>query len=104
MDIREYLVDILLTVVLIISTLVLVTRFWQDLIIAVAAGLMILALGGLLLSLNIKMRNLERSVVIRERMLRTNLEEISKRMQDKYDMALSHLDELIAEFSRRAYR
>lgn len=104
MDIREYLVDILLTVVMIISTLVLVNRFWQDLIIAVAAGLMTLALGGLLLSLNIKMRHLERSVVIRERMLRTNLEEISSRMQDKYDMALSHLDELVAEMSRRAYK
>jgi hypothetical protein len=104
MDIREYLVDILLTVVMIIASIVLITRFWQDLIIAVAAGLMTLALGGLLLSLNIKMRHLERSVVIRERMLRTNLEEISTRMQDKYDMALSHLDELIGEFSRRAYR
>ena len=82
MDIREYLVDILLTVVMIGSTLVLVTRFWQDTIIAVAASLMTLALGGLLLSLNIKMRHLERSVLIRERMLRTNLEEISSRMQD----------------------
>lgn len=104
MDIREYLVDVLLTVVMIVSTLVLVNRFWQDLIIAVAAGLMIIALGGLLLSLNIKMRHLEKSVVIRERMLRSNLEEISNRMQNKYDMALSHLDELIAEFSRRVYR
>jgi predicted signal transduction protein with EAL and GGDEF domain len=104
MDIREYSFDILLTVVMIVSTLVLITRFWQDIIIAVATGLMILALGGLLLSLNIKMRHLERSVVIRERLLRTNLEEISGRMQDKYDMALSHLDELIGEFSKRAYK
>ncbi|HPD76125.1 MAG TPA: hypothetical protein PKZ65_08715 [Methanoregulaceae archaeon] len=104
MDIRKYLVDILLTIVMIVSMLVLVNRFWQDLIIAVAAGLMILSLGGLLLSLNIKMRNLERNVVIRERMLRSNLEEISNRMQNKYDMALSHLDELVAEISRRAYR
>jgi len=104
MDIRDNLVDILLTVVMIVSTLVLVNRFWQDLIIAVAAGLMIISLGGLLLSLNSKMRRLERSVVLRERMLRSNLEEISNRMQGKYDMALSHLDELIAEFSRRAYR
>jgi uncharacterized protein YneF (UPF0154 family) len=104
MDIREYAVDILLTIVMIVSTLVLITRFWQDLIITVAAALMMLSLGGLFLSNQIKMRNLERSVVIRERMLRTNLEEISSRMQDKYDMALSHLDELVAELSRRAYR
>jgi hypothetical protein len=104
MDIREYIVDILLTVVMIVSTLVLITRFWQDLIITVAAALMMLSLGGLFLSNQVKMRNLERSVVIRERMLRTNLEEISGRMQDKYDMALTHLDELVAELSRRAYR
>jgi hypothetical protein len=104
MDIREYAVDILLTIVMIVSTLVLITRFWQDLIITVAAALMMLSLGGLFLSNQIKMRNLERSVVIRERMLRTNLEEISGRMQDKYDMALTHLDELVAELSRRAYR
>jgi hypothetical protein len=104
MDIREYTVDILLTIVMIVSTLILITRFWQDLIITVAAALMMLSLGGLFLSNQIKMRNLERSVVIRERMLRTNLEEISGRMQDKYDMALTHLDELVAELSRRAYR
>ena len=104
MDIREYLVDILLTVVMIVYSLVLISLLWNDLMIAVAACLMTLALGGLLLSLNIKMRHLERSIVIRERMLRTNLEEISTRMQDKYDMALSHLDELIGEFSKRAYK
>jgi predicted signal transduction protein with EAL and GGDEF domain len=104
MDIREYLADILLTVVMIVSTLVLITQIRQDLIIAVAATLMMLSLGGLFLSHQIKMRNLERSVVLRERLLRSNLEEISGRMQEKYDLALSHLDELIAEYSRRAYK
>jgi hypothetical protein len=43
-------------------------------------------------------------VIIRERMLRTNLEEISTRMVNKYDMAISHLDELVAELSKRAYK
>ena len=104
MDIREYSVDILLTVIMVISTLVLIVRFWQDITIAVAACLMMLSLGGLFLSLEIKVRNLEKSVIVRERMMRTNLEEISTRMVTKYDMAISHLDELIAEFSRRAYK
>jgi hypothetical protein len=104
MDIREYWVDILLTVVMVISTLVLILRFWQDLVIAVAASLMMLSIGGLFISMHVKVRNLERSVVIRERMLRTNLEEISNRMLEKYDMALSHLDELVSELTRRAYK
>lgn len=104
MEIREYAIDFLLTIILVISTLVLILRFWRDLTTAIAAGLMILSLGGLFLSMQVKMHRLEQSIVTRERMLRTNLEEISSRMEQKYDMSITHLDELIAEFSRRAYR
>jgi hypothetical protein len=104
MDIREYSIDIILTVIMVVSTVVLILRFWQDFAIAVAACLMMLSLGGLFLSMHIKVRHLEQSVITRERMLRTNLEEISTRMVEKYDMALSHLDELIAEYSKRAYK
>jgi len=103
MEIREYAFDIL-TIVLVVSTLFLILRFWQDLTIAVAACLMMLSLGGLFLSMQVKVRRLEQSVIVRERMLRTNLEEISGRMVQKYDMAISHLDELVAELSKRAYR
>ncbi|OPY38682.1 MAG: hypothetical protein A4E35_00466 [Methanoregula sp. PtaU1.Bin051] len=104
MEIREYILDILLTVVMIISTLVLILRFWQDLTIAVAATLMMLSLGGLFLSLQVKVRKLEKSVVSRERMLRSNLEEMAKRMAIKHDMAISHLNELVGEYSKRVYR
>ncbi len=104
MELREYWIDILLTIVMVVSTLVLILRFWQDITIAIAAALMMLSIGGLFLSLQIKMRHLEESVIARERMLRTNLEEISTRMVDKYDLAISHLDELVAEISRRAYK
>ena len=103
-NLRKYLIDILLTIVMIISTLVLILRFWQDLTIAIAAVLMMLSLGGLFLSLQIKVRRLEQSVISRERMLRTNLEEISNRMAQKYDMAITHLDELVTEMSKRAYK
>jgi hypothetical protein len=104
MDIRDYLVDILLTVVMVISTLVLILRFWQDLTIAFAASFMVLSLGGLFISMQIKVHNLENSVITRERILRTNLEEISDRMVEKYDQAISHLDELNAEYAKRAYK
>lgn len=104
MELREYWIDIVLTVVMVVSTLVLILRFWQDVTIAIAAALMMLSIGGLFLSLQIKMRHLEQSVVARERMMRTNLEEISTRMADKYDMAVSHLDDLVTELSKRAYK
>ena len=104
MDIPEYLPDILLTAVMVISTIFLILRFWQDLTIAVAAALMMLALGGLFLSLQIKVRNLEKSLITRERMLRTNLEEISAHMNEKYDKTTGRLEDLVGELSKRAYK
>jgi hypothetical protein len=104
MDIPEYLPDIILTAVMVVSTLVLILRFWQDLIIAVAAALMALSLGGLFLSLEIKVRNLEKNVITRERMLRTNLEEISGTMTEKYDKNTAKLEDLVTELSKRAYK
>jgi hypothetical protein len=104
MELRKYSIDIILIVVMVISTLVLILRFWQDSTIALATALMMLSIGGLFLSLQIRMRTLEENAAARERLLRTNLEEISTRMVDKYDMAISHLDELVAELSRRAYK
>ena len=104
MEIREYATDIVLTIVMIISTLVLILRFWQDLTIAVAAVRMMLSLGGLFRSMQVKVRKIERSVVSRERMLRSNLEEMAKRMAQKHDMAISHLDDPVSEYSRRVYR
>ncbi|WP_292369700.1 hypothetical protein [Methanoregula sp. UBA64] len=104
MDIPEYLPDIILTAVMVVSTLVLILRFWQDIIIAVAAALMALSLGGLFLSLEIKVRNLEKNVITRERMLRTNLEEISGNMTEKYDKTTAKLEDLVTELSKRAYK
>jgi hypothetical protein len=104
MDIPEYLPDILLTAVMVISTLVLILRFWQDLTIAVAAALMMLSLGGLFLSLQIKVRNLEANVITRERMLRSNLEEISTHMTAEYDKTTTHLEDLVTELSKRVYK
>lgn len=104
MDIPEYLPDILLTAVMVISTLFLILRFWQDLTIAIAAALMMLSLGGLFLSLQIKVRNLEKNVITRERMLRSNLEEISTHMTAEYDKTTGHLEDLVSELSKRVYK
>ena len=98
MDIPEYSLISCSRPVMVISTLFLILRFWQDLTIAIAAVLMMLSLGGLFLSLQIKVRNLERSVVSRERMLRSNLEEISRPMTRSTTMTITHLDELIGEY------
>jgi hypothetical protein len=104
MEIRELIGDIVLTIVMVVSTIVLVMRFWQDLIIAVAATFMMLSLGGLLISLGMKIVSLEKSVAQRERTMRVNMEEMGKTMSARYDNTVSHIEEIVDGLSRRMYR
>ncbi|MDV2480502.1 hypothetical protein F8E02_00475 [Methanoculleus sp. Wushi-C6] len=104
MEIRELIGDIVLTIVMVVSTVVLVMRFWQDLVIAVAATFMMLSLGGLLISLGMKVVSLEKSVAQRERTMRVNMEEMGKTMSARYDNTVSHIEEIVDGLSRRMYR
>ncbi len=104
MEIRELIGDIVLTIVMVVSTVVLVMRFWQDLIIAVAATFMMLSLGGLLISLGMKVVSLEKSVAQRERTMRVNMEEMGKTMSAKYDNTVNHIEGVVDGLSRRMYR
>jgi len=104
MEIRELIGDIILTIVMVVSTVVLVMRFWQDLTIAVAATFMMLSLGGLLISLSMKIVSLERSIAQRERTMRVNMEEMGKTMSARYDNTVSHIEEIVDGLSRRMYR
>ncbi|MDN7025553.1 hypothetical protein FGU65_11740 [Methanoculleus sp. FWC-SCC1] len=104
MDIRELITDIVLTIVMVISTVVLVMRFWQDLILAVAATFMMLSLGGLIISLGMKIISLEQNVINRERTMRVNLEEMSNTMNTKYDNTVAHIEGIVDGLNRRMYR
>ncbi|RXE57303.1 hypothetical protein ABH15_04170 [Methanoculleus taiwanensis] len=104
MDIRELITDIILTIVMVISTVVLVMRFWQDLILAVAATFMMLSLGGLIISLGMKIISLEQNVINRERTMRVNLEEMATTMNAKYDNTVAHMEDIVDGLSRRMYR
>ena len=104
MDIREYLGDVILLVILVISTLVLVFNLNFDLIKSVAAALMMLSLGGLIFLVHWKVRLIEKSLANRERMVRLNMEEVAAKMAQKYDSHVSHIDGVVEEFSKRVYR
>ncbi len=104
MDIRDYARDIILIIILVIATLALVTRLWYDTTIALGAMLMVLSLGGLLLSQSIRIRSLERSIQVRDKAIRANLEEISAKMIQKYDASAAHLDDVVNELGKRIYR
>ena len=104
MDMREFSGDYILIFILVVSTLVFVTRFWSDPVTVTSAALIMLSLGGLFLWLHRKIRVIERSMQTRERMLRANMEEIAVKMAQKYDTTITHLDGVVDEFAKRAYR
>ncbi|HOT94356.1 MAG TPA: hypothetical protein PK089_04110 [Methanoregulaceae archaeon] len=104
MDLRDALPEFVLTIILVISTLVLVLRLWQDLTIAVSATLMMLSLGGLFLVFGAKITALSRTLVERERGIRMNLIETQEVLTRKYDETVEQIDAIVLDFQRRLYR
>jgi hypothetical protein len=104
MDLRDALPEFVLTIILVISTLVLVLRLWQDITIAVSATLMMLSLGGLFLIFGAKITALSRTLVDRERGIRLNLIETQEVLSGKYDETVAQIDAIIQDFQRRLYR
>jgi predicted membrane protein len=104
MDIREYLGDIILIIILAIST------WWffsllgaiPELIIAVLV--ILLSFAGLLLMIHYKIRRIEKQLTSRERMIKVSLEEISAKMTQKYDSSITRIEAIVEEVSRRVYR
>ncbi len=104
MDIREYLGDIILIIILAVSTwwfFSLLRATWE---ITLAALLVLLSLAGLLLLIHHKVRVIERNITNRERMIRVNLEEISAKMVQRYDSSIERIEDIVNEVSRRVYR
>jgi hypothetical protein len=104
MDLRDALPEFVLTIILVISTLVLVLRLWQDITIAVSATLMMLSLGGLFLLFGAKIAMLSRTLADRERSIRLNLIETQEVLAGKYDETVAQIDAIILDFQRRLYR
>ncbi len=104
MEIGEYIGDLILIAILVISTLVFITRLSQDPIVAAGAAVMMLSLGGLFIIVHARIRRVERVIGARDRVMKTNLEEIASKMAKKYDGSIAHFDGILEELSKRVYR
>jgi F0F1-type ATP synthase membrane subunit b/b' len=104
MDIREYLGDIILIIILAIST------WWffsllgavPELIIAVL--LIFLSFAGLLFIIHHKIRRIEKHITSRERMIKVSLEEISAKMAQRYDSSVGRIEAVVEEVTKKVYR
>jgi hypothetical protein len=104
MDIREYLGDIILIIILFASTyLFLVTLRASPALIAYGL-LMVLSIVGLFLILHHKIRTIELNITNRERMIRVSLEEISAKMAQRYESSIERIEGIVTEVAKRVYR
>jgi len=104
MDIREYLGDIILIIILCSSTYLSLgaIRAPPSLI---AYGLLIaISISGLFLIIHHKIRTIELNITNRERMVRVSLEEISVKMAQRYESSIERIEETVAEVAKRVYR
>ncbi|MDD1706649.1 MAG: hypothetical protein LUO81_00425 [Methanoregulaceae archaeon] len=104
MDIREYLWDIILIIILTVSTWWLFSLLRATTEVIIGFLLMILSFAGLLLIIHHKIRAIERNITNRERMISLNLEEISTKMAQRYDASIARIESIVEEVSRRVYR
>jgi hypothetical protein len=104
MDIREYLGDIILIIILCVSMYSLLATLHVQPGILLPSLLIVLSVGGLFLIIHHKLRVIEQNITNRERMIRVSLEEISEKMARRYDSSVDQIGEIVAEITRRVYR
>jgi len=104
MDIREYLWDIILIIILTVSTWWVFSLLRASTEVIIGFLLMVLSFAGLLLIIHHKIRAIERNITNRERMIGLNLEEISTKMVERYDASIARIESIVEEVSRRVYR
>ena len=104
MNVRDIIPEILLILLMAVSAIVVVSRLWQDAIISVGILLLILAFGGLILQVLIRLRRLEEQAIQRERMLRSNLEDLGRQLIAKQDITSQTVIEAVESIKMRMYR
>ncbi|HJJ30315.1 MAG: hypothetical protein Q7J08_05635 [Methanocorpusculum sp.] len=104
MNVRDIIPEILLILLMAVSAIVVVSRLWQDAIISIGILLLILAFGGLILQVLVRLRRLEEQAIQRERMLRSNLEDLGRQLIAKQDLTSQTVIEAVESIKMRMYR
>jgi ABC-type multidrug transport system fused ATPase/permease subunit len=104
MDIREYLGDIILIIILFASTYLLLAGLTASPALMAYGLLVVLSIAGLFLIIHHKIRTIELNITNRERMIRVSLEEISVKMAQRYESSIERIEGIVTEVAKRVYR
>ncbi|MCE5298494.1 MAG: hypothetical protein LLF84_06080 [Methanoregulaceae archaeon] len=104
MDIREYLGDIILIIILCASTYLFLATLRASPALLAYGLLIVLSIAGLFLIIHHKIRTIELNITNRERMIRVSLEEISAKMAQRYESSIERIEGIVTEVAKRVYR
>jgi hypothetical protein len=104
MDIREYLGDIILIIILCASTYLFLAGLTASKALMAYGLLVVFSIAGLFLIVHHKIRTIELNITNRERMIRISLEEISAKMARQYESSIERVEGIVAEVAKRVYR
>ena len=104
MDIREYLGDIILIIILCVSTYLFLAGLTASTALMAYGLLVVFSIAGLFLIIHHKIRTIELNITNRERMIRISLEEISAKMAQQYQSSIERVEGIVAEVAKRVYR
>ena len=104
MNVRDIIPELILIVFMAISGIIVVSRLWQDAVIAVGILILILCFGGLILYLIIRVKKLEEEQHARERNMRAYLEDLGRQLVAKQDKTSQTIIETVESMKTRMYR
>ncbi|HJJ39078.1 MAG TPA: hypothetical protein O0X42_02970 [Methanocorpusculum sp.] len=104
MNVRDIIPELILIILMAISGIIVVSRLWQDAVIAVGILILILCFGGLILYLIIRVRKLEEELHARERSMRASLEDLGRQLIAKQDKTSQTIIETVESLKTRMYR
>lgn len=105
--------DIIFSIVMIVSSFVLTTKWMSrfsssnyagDAIVVLAAMVLIGSLAAMILSVDIRMRRIESMLEAKERSLRINIQSVEENLDRKMNSVLNKTNNSMEEMSRRMYR
>ena len=100
--------NVIFSVVMVFSTFVLTYRLWwtryQDAAIVLSAVLMVGMIALLFLSVDERLRKIERDITEKERSLRVSMQSVEEEVQEKVGAAAKRLEEVREDIMRRGYR
>lgn len=103
--------DIIFSVVMVVSSFVL-TYEWlgrfkyspANSLIILSAMVMIGALASMILSVDMRLRKIDKMIDIKERSLRINVQSVEDNTAKRMSMLVNRIDDAIEQFNRKQYR